>query len=453
MESLQDGIKSVLIEIWTPQTILPEFFLQYISVAAVVTLTVLTIMFTFCLVYLIVTIFKYMYWLFWETMDITRKENTIGFVHHDQRMKNGEEVHRKLKQKVIGDTPPVYPNGWFAVMESNDIEVGQVKGSFAFGQPITLFRNKRGIVRVVDSYCPHLGANLSAGGKVVDDDCIECPFHGWKFDGESGKVVDIPYSKKNLDFVSLKTWHSCEENGFIFVWYHCDGDEPSWQMCKAARLPELKYVGRTEHIVNCHIQDIPENAADVAHLHHLHKPVLGGDIEKPDESFINNALNHDIKVSWYANDNPGMKHLAHMHIDDLIQGEYKGLQQSILRLKFNVLQVGPGAVHIELDNSLFRGLIVQNVTPLGPLKQKLLHQFYISWHIPMVFAKAFYYLETVQIERDMVMWNNKTYLQHPIYCKEESALVKHRRWYSRFYSENSPKLEDVIKEKQDINDW
>ena len=60
-------------------------------------------------------------------------------------------------------------------------------------------------------------------------------------------------------------------------------------------------------------------------------------------------------------------------------------------------QVGPGAVHIELDNSLFKGLIIQNVTPLGPLRQKLLHQFYISWHIPMVFAKAFYYLETVQV--------------------------------------------------------
>ena len=54
---------------------------------------------------------------------------------------------------------------------------------------------------MVDSYCPHLGANLSAGGKVVDDDCIECPFHGWKFDGESGKVVDIPYSKKSKNAI------------------------------------------------------------------------------------------------------------------------------------------------------------------------------------------------------------------------------------------------------------
>ena len=54
----------------------------------------------------------------------------------------------------------------------------------------------RGIVRIVDAYCPHLGANMAAGGKVVRSDCLECPFHGWKFDGETGKLVDIPYSKK-----------------------------------------------------------------------------------------------------------------------------------------------------------------------------------------------------------------------------------------------------------------
>ena len=62
----------------------------------------------------------------------------------------------------------------------------------------------------------------------------------------------------------------------------------------------------------------------------------------------------------------------------------------------------------------------------------------------------------MQIERDMVMWNNKTYLQHPIYCKEESALVKHRRWYSRFYSANSPRLNsngDISNNKRKLNDW
>ena len=47
----------------------------------------------------------------------------------------------------------------------------------------------------MDAYCPHLGANLGVGGHVRGN-CIECPFHGWQFDGETGKCMKIPYAAK-----------------------------------------------------------------------------------------------------------------------------------------------------------------------------------------------------------------------------------------------------------------
>ena len=71
----------------------------------------------------------------------------------------------------------------------------QVTSVQALGQNLAVFRGSNGRVMTVDAYCPHLGANLAAGG-VVKGNCIECPFHGWKFDGISGKCVDIPYEKK-----------------------------------------------------------------------------------------------------------------------------------------------------------------------------------------------------------------------------------------------------------------
>ena len=48
---------------------------------------------------------------------------------------------------------------------------------------------------IVDAYCPHLGANLGVGGRVHGN-CIECPFHGWQFDGETGQCTSIPYADK-----------------------------------------------------------------------------------------------------------------------------------------------------------------------------------------------------------------------------------------------------------------
>lgn len=58
-----------------------------------------------------------------------------------------------------------------------------------------MFRGEDGIAHVMDAYCPHLGANLAVGGRVVGN-CLECPFHGWQFRGDDGKCVKIPYAEK-----------------------------------------------------------------------------------------------------------------------------------------------------------------------------------------------------------------------------------------------------------------
>ena len=82
------------------------------------------------------------------------------------------------------------------------------------GLHIALFRDENGEAHAVDAYCPHLGANFAAGGKVVGD-CIECPFHGWQFRGSDGKCTKIPYSE-NSKYVQVKTLEKevcfCYEN-------------------------------------------------------------------------------------------------------------------------------------------------------------------------------------------------------------------------------------------------
>ena len=59
------------------------------------------------------------------------------------------------------------------------------------GHNITIFRSTDGKVHALHSYCAHLGANLGIGGKVVNNKCIQCPFHGWLYDGETGQLVGI----------------------------------------------------------------------------------------------------------------------------------------------------------------------------------------------------------------------------------------------------------------------
>ena len=61
---------------------------------------------------------------------------------------------------------PPYPNGWFAVSHSDELEVGQVKTVQALGVEMVVFRGASGQAFAVDPYCAHLGAHLGVGGRV-----------------------------------------------------------------------------------------------------------------------------------------------------------------------------------------------------------------------------------------------------------------------------------------------
>ena len=86
------------------------------------------------------------------------------------------------------------PNSWFMLLYSNELATGEVKPLRYLGRELVAFRDAQGAVRVFDAFCPHLGANLGYGGKVVGD-TLQCPFHGWRFDG-NGRCVQVPYADK-----------------------------------------------------------------------------------------------------------------------------------------------------------------------------------------------------------------------------------------------------------------
>ena len=79
------------------------------------------------------------------------------------------------------DIPP-FPNGWFQVAFSDELSTGDVLPLQYFGRHLVLFRGEDGGARALDAFCPHLGAHLGYGGKV-EDNCIRCPFHAWRWNG------------------------------------------------------------------------------------------------------------------------------------------------------------------------------------------------------------------------------------------------------------------------------
>lgn len=166
------------------------------------------------------------------------------------------------------------------------------------GENFAVFRTEKGIVHVLDAYCPHLGANLAVGG-LVKGDCIECPFHQWTFRGSDGACDNIPYSTGAIPKnAKVKKWISQESNGAVYVWYHAENEEP-WELTGIKEIDsgEWIYHGRNEFLINCHIQDIPENGADVAHLAAVHGPnmLTGNDLRFSRTAWANFGMH-----SWNA---------------------------------------------------------------------------------------------------------------------------------------------------------
>ena len=110
-----------------------------------------------------------------------------------------EDVQAPHGQREINqaDYPPFYPNGWLPVLESSALKKSQILPIFAFGNDLVAFRSTAGEVTVLDAYCPHLGAHLGYGGRVMDD-TVNCPFHGWVVN-QNGDCIHIPANSGQLN--------------------------------------------------------------------------------------------------------------------------------------------------------------------------------------------------------------------------------------------------------------
>lgn len=317
-------------------------------------------------------------------------------------------------------------------MHAHELKRGTARPVEFMGHSLVAFRGENDEVSVLDAYCPHLGANLGVESKVIGNQ-LQCPFHGWQFNQE-GKCTTIPGQQMIPESAQLRKWHVAEVNDKIIVWHHADKKEPEWFV--EDFVEDFEFHGKTEHTVCVHVQEIAENGPDVSHLNFLHRSWLG--------SKINTWVHHIWDATWTpGTEENGDRHMAYIKVTQ----EMASFGRPIPFTKHivNILQVGPGMVH--LDFALPFGLhvrIMENVTPAGPMLQRVRHSIYASRCTPRIFAKIFLRLMTRIFEQDVAIWNNKTYQAKPLYAKPDRAIPVYRRWYQQFYSESSPKAGELL---------
>ncbi|MEO7387433.1 MAG: Rieske 2Fe-2S domain-containing protein, partial [Gammaproteobacteria bacterium] len=82
----------------------------------------------------------------------------------------------------------MYINFWYAAARSEEL-TGQPLKVRMLGQDFVLFRDSSGTVACLADTCVHRGASLGNG--KIKDGCIQCTYHGWRFDRD-GRCTKIP---------------------------------------------------------------------------------------------------------------------------------------------------------------------------------------------------------------------------------------------------------------------
>lgn len=382
----------------------------------------------------------FLYWLFFVPLNWNKRLDDVS----NSQIRNGKgnlrssskqiAMSRLRKTRAVAskELPPPYPNGWYGILESSKLKDAEALYVACLGQHFVIYRSQKSKVFILDAYCPHLGANMGLGGRVVGDN-IECPFHQWSFRGTDGVCTSIPYSLCAPPSIRVKKWISIEMHGFIFVWYCVEELEQPWSLPKSDEVQTNKmvYHGRNEFYVNCHIQEIPENGADLAHFTAIHnKSFLAGGCD-PKDNFLSNLGYHEWQASWCPSEE---KHIAEVKLSHsfLLLNKFH-----CFRMKVIGKQLGPAYVHLFLHCPIIGNLqIFQTITPVEPLLQKVVHRFYASRSTAPI-MKILICGESIMFERDMSIWNHKMYRSNPLLVLEDSSLKKFRKWYSNFYSANS----------------
>ena len=316
------------------------------------------------------------------------------------------------------------PFGWYGIAFSDELKVGDVKALHYFGRDIVLFRTESGEAKVLDAYCPHLGAHLGVGGSVKGE-TIACPFHGWQFNGE-GFCERIPYAERMPSAVvgkpCIPAYAVVEMNRTIWCWYHPDNIEPTFDVVKIEELYDDVWGNEFTHydwVVNAAVQETAENAADKAHFAFVHR-------------------SQEVPIGEVTHDGP--RRHAHLTSMTPAMDEHGQVDQTGTRWHESYLDTsnnGPGQTW-QIFTGLFDTMMLGLITPINDDHIHMRFAFTqkkAQNELQLIMGKALLDEIAQQVEEDIPIWNNKVYRPNPILCDGDGPIHQYRKWFSQFYTE------------------
>lgn len=352
-------------------------------------------------------------------------------------------IRRMKRRKAIvsddyrfDDYPAPYPDGWYRLLGSESLRRGQARYLECLGRALVVWRTEHtGDVFAMTAFCPHLGGNLAMGRVCADR--IECPFHGWQFDGD-GRAVNVPYSVHAPTRMVSETYPTREVHGQIFMYQRSGGvdqradEEVPYEVPRIPEVDDGRFVFRGRYDAGrtrTHMIELLENAADSVHFGHLHC---------------------QMDIPWTRVPVPGinLEHEARLRLDDAVGASSVVLDVETVvkvldrrlersRAQAQVTFTGPGSIlNFRLTiPSAGQIEIVQTQLPIAPFEQQVDFTWFTERKVPRLVAWYAVGNWVSQWRSDVRIWESKAFRKAPMLCRDDGPVMRLRRWYSQFYPE------------------
>jgi phenylpropionate dioxygenase-like ring-hydroxylating dioxygenase large terminal subunit len=167
---------------------------------------------------------------------------------------------------------PVLDRYWYPVARAIDIQRSPIAIRL-LGRDHVVWRNAGGEFTAAPDRCPHREAPLSAGDVI--DGCLQCPYHGWTYDG-GGRCVRIPSAAPGTPVpptARLDVHHVQERYGLVWL---CTGD-PVGDIPKIVEDddPAYRRVNTPVDVWHASAGRMVDNFLDISHFPFVHTGTFG----------------------------------------------------------------------------------------------------------------------------------------------------------------------------------
>jgi nitrite reductase/ring-hydroxylating ferredoxin subunit len=313
-----------------------------------------------------------------------------------------------------------FPTGWYAVAFSRELRPGALASVRFMGREQVVFRGESGEVAMLAAHCPHMGAHLGFGGRVVGE-ALRCPMHGFSF-ARDGRCVATGYGTKPPPTCNARSSHVIERGGVILAYHDDLGREPSWEPPAPDLTGFTRLCTSILRDVATHPQETTENSVDLGHFAAVHRYQ---DVEmlapvRTDGAYL--TTRYRMKRRPFL---PGTRPIAAeftVHVHGL---GYSLVEVEVpshgLHTRHYVLPTPTDGDHVDLR---IASCVRAVRGPLRVLPRRLLE---------LLVGRMVQRHYLADVTQDLAIWENKAYVHPPRLAEGDGPVGRYRTWTRQFY--------------------